>query len=255
MNRVTLVCCYNNREQYNEMLYSVKQQTEQCEVIEIDNVNKTFSSCSKAFNAVIPEIKTPYVIFLHQDIIFEKNDSLYRIVEYIASTGENDIVGVAGAANGIKANISNILHGSDKELAGSLRVSGLKECDSVDECLFGGHTKHFIERPFNEILCDGWHLYAVEMCLDALVNHNKVYVCDVEVYHKSRGKIDLSFNAGFYRICKAYSGKLDYVHSTCAFSRTSGIHPEISYIKSEIVRYMPWIRTVLHAIKKKKRVW
>lgn len=40
-------------------------------------------------------------------------------------------------------------------------------CDTVDECCFGMERETFNSLRFNEDICDGWHLYAVEMCLRA----------------------------------------------------------------------------------------
>lgn len=40
-------------------------------------------------------------------------------------------------------------------------------CDTVDECCFGMTREVFDSLRFNEKVCNGWHLYAVEMCLRA----------------------------------------------------------------------------------------
>lgn len=38
-------------------------------------------------------------------------------------------------------------------------------CETVDECCFGMTCECFNRLRFNEEVCNGWHLYAVEMCL------------------------------------------------------------------------------------------
>ncbi|MBQ3447563.1 MAG: hypothetical protein IJG37_07970 [Synergistaceae bacterium] len=82
-----------------------------------------------------------------------------------------DIVGVAGVRFDEAGVITNIRHkwryrNGEISYAGSRRVEGgMMTCGTVDECFFGRHTEHFREYPFNEDLCNDWHLYAAEACL------------------------------------------------------------------------------------------
>lgn len=234
MNRVTLICCFNNKKQFDELKITLENQTEKHKLIAIDNTRKVFSSCSLAFNSVITQVETKYVIYLHQDILFINNNSVKIFTDYMEQMDENDILGVAGSKRGIDHVISNVLHGKFMEQAGKECVVGMLSVDVIDECFFGGYTECFVHNPFNEKLCKGWHLYAVERCLNALIRKNHVYVCDISLIHNSKGKINHAFNVDFYKISKYYAKQVNYIRTTCAYASTRFIIREWAYVKREI---------------------
>ena len=86
------------------------------------------------------------MIFTHQDISFEKKSSLKEFGQFIKAHPDI-IIGAFGAKQ--KAYSEDYL------------------CDTVDECCFGMTREVFDSLRFNEKICNGWHLYAVEMCLRA----------------------------------------------------------------------------------------
>lgn len=72
--------------------------------------------------------------------------------------------------------------------AGNIPIdNGFMECDTVDECFFSGHTEHFKKFPFDEVTCDGWHLYAAEACLQTKSNYvlggGHIFICEAELMH------------------------------------------------------------------------
>ena len=101
--------------------------------------------------------------------------------------------------------LSYVRHGAELACAGGLEFHGLVACDTVDECFFGGRTETFRTEPFDEKLCDNWHLYAVERCLRARTRGGRVWVCDVPLIHHSGGNINHSYNEGFRRIAAHYA--------------------------------------------------
>ncbi len=123
---------------------------------------------------------------------------LSQFVEYVRQVGADDIVGVAGAAEvespvaGVVADragtcvLSYILHGKDRSCPGEWEFYEIAPCDTVDECFFGGRTSAFLKEPFDEKLCDSWHLYAVERCLRARLSGNRVWVCRLPLIHGGR---------------------------------------------------------------------
>ena len=85
---------------------------------------------------------------------------------------------------------------------------------------------------FDESICYGWHLYAVEICLRTMYNGGKIYVCDVELIHKSKGKLDYSYNEMYRLLCKKYSGSYKYLRTPCCYySGTSFLKRNIYYLK------------------------
>lgn len=239
---VTIVCCYNDREQYDRLLRSLAEQRLEYELMGIDNCGQRFSSCSRALNSVLDEIKTEYVIFSHQDIELPEPDMLGQFVTYMEGIGAGDILGVAGAvenpdrsAKNLECVISNVHHGADLVVAGETEFTGMTACDTVDECFFGGRTECFQRAPFDEELCDNWHLYAVERCLYARTRGHQVYVCDLPLLHHSGGKINHTYNQNFYRIAGTYAKKLDCIRTVCGSARTDWIHRGFFYLKREIL--------------------
>ena len=161
MKDVTIICCYNNLNQYKKFLDSLSGQSMEVELIGIDNSKKAFQSCAAAFNTNICNVETPYIIFSHQDIEFVDENNILDFVNSIKKVALYDIVGVAGRLVQGGTVVSNIVQGEAKQYAGKQRLSNITECDVIDECFFGGYTENFKQYPFDEDLCNNWHLYAL----------------------------------------------------------------------------------------------
>ncbi|MBR1672893.1 MAG: hypothetical protein IJ702_08195, partial [Fretibacterium sp.] len=242
----TIVCCYNNVSVYRGFVESLKKQSCPYKLIGISNEeNGRFSSCSAAYNSVINEIDTKYVIYSHQDILLERADTLENFICYLNRIDEDDVLGVAGTLFHKPAVYTNIMHVNNitKELihAGTEQVEDMMSCDTLDECFFGGYTKHFLLHPFNKVLCPSWHLYAVENCLQTKTRGNSVYVCDVSLIHLSSGQLPSgrfpdSFYKEFSRLCKAYAKRFPIIRTTCAYAKTNFLgrmefaHPRLFHI-------------------------
>lgn len=210
-NRATVVCCYNNPSLFEDMRDSLLHQTEEVEVIGIDNTEGRYKSCSSAFNSALPKINTEFVIFSHQDILLEDKDCIHHFLDYCSRIGKHDLLGVVGKIHGDKhctGNVVNAMGGA----AAAQKLEGIVECDSFDECFFGGRTCCFKRYPFSETLCPGWHLYAVERCVAAKSRGDKSYICDVNMIHLSFGKTNHSYNKTFYDISRFYADKVKPYH-------------------------------------------
>ena len=233
MSDVTVVCCWTNESMYNDFVNTLKAQDVGCEIIGIDNRgNKGFTSCASAYNSIIDDIKTKYVIYSHQDILLNAPDVLSKFLSHLETLGHDDILGIAGVRfespkiSGIISDIQNphpflgypILAGGKT----GIRVKGgIMECDTLDECLFGGYTEHFRNYPFDSETCDNWHLYAAEACLNAKANANaKIWVCSADVTHRSSGNVNTAFMDGFCRLCRKYANDFPFIRATCGSSFT-----------------------------------
>ena len=230
MNEVTIVCCYNNEKVYNGFVNTLKSQTLGYDLIGIDNRgNNRFTSCAGAYNSVSNDVKTKYVIYSHQDILLQDKDSLSDFVSCLDRVKRDDILGSAGVKFSETGVITNMM--SIDEHTGEIIHAGtfiledtMIECDTIDECFFGGYTEHFRTNPFNESLCNNWHFYAAESCLNTKRNHNHVYICDSRLVHLSLGSESLSFHYGFYKLCRHYAKYFSLISTTFITSRTDFIH-------------------------------
>ena len=231
-NRATVVCCYNNPSLFEDMRDSLLRQTEVVEVIGIDNTGRRYKSCSSAFNSALPKVTTEFVIFSHQDILLEDKDCIHQFLDYCCRIGKHDLLGVVGKIHGDKHCTGNVVNALG-EAAAAQRLKGIVECDSFDECFFGGRTCCFKRYPFSETLCPGWHLYAVERCVAAKSRGDKSYICDVNMIHLSFGKTDHSYNKTFYDISRFYAGKVKHITSTCEDAPTNFPGREYAYLQRE----------------------
>ena len=238
-NRVTIICCYNNEEQYkSELIASIELQTEKCDVIALNNTENLFKSSSEAFNSVMNKIKTRYVVFSHQDICMTKGWSLSKFIDYMTLAKVGDIYGVAGTSLQEFGVLSAIYHGKNQSPAWERKLTGIQKCDTIDECFFGGMADTFRRYPFNEKLCNNWHLYAVERCLNNRLYGHEVYVCEIPLIHLSKGKINREFNINFRALCKSYSRYYTEIYTTCARSKTDIISRNVNYLKMELKRIL-----------------
>ena len=238
-NNISVICCWNNSQQYQTFVDSLKKQTVRVKVIGIDNRKQQFTSCSCALNFALDKVDTKYVIFAHQDILLQQENVIEKYISYLEMINENSILGVAGSTFDPPYMKTNILVKDKNQLeyGGSYRVKEIEKCDTLDECFFGGYTKYFKENLFDEKVCNAWHLYAVELCLRAKCNGGTVYVCDIPMIHYSKGKTDASYNRGFYNLCKAYCKKIDFIRTPCCYAcRTNFISRLLYYFRKELGR-------------------
>lgn len=149
------------------------------ELIGIDNSDNMFPSAASALNYGIGKSDSEYIIVVHQDFEFINEDALASFLQYSKQFNDNDILGVAGAILDDSAKILKRFIGRNRIIYSSLidstnRVKGFKKVESLDECCFGFKRSFWEKHPFDEIACDKWDLYAVDMCLEAENNKNSL---------------------------------------------------------------------------------
>ncbi len=245
MSKVTIVCCYNNEKMYQDFVDTLNAQSCPFELIGINNSgNGAFTSCAAAYNSVINDVKTEYVIYSHQDILLEKPDLLSKFVSYLERTGRDDILGVAGVRLDVERALSSTLHiwPETGELVPAGEFSSgcdMAECFTLDECFFGGHSEHFREFPFDTDICSGWHLYAVEACLRTKSNYGRggagtVYACDLPLIHNSIDGVDYMFYWQFFKLCRKYAKYFPQIKTTCTNGRTDFFHRYVRIVHATV---------------------
>ena len=146
-NKITIVCCYNDRKQYGRLQASLAKQNTGYELIGMDNCNRQYASCSLALNAATARVETEYVIYAHQDVELPGEDTLARFAGYLAQTGEEDLLGVAGIVPGTIPGrkkrfgeaegivLSGVQHGAGELAAAGEQADGedrrQKECNQL----------------------------------------------------------------------------------------------------------------------------
>lgn len=197
---VSLICCYNNEEQFIELSKSLKTQSFNYELIGINNTGNKFSSCASALNSGARKATQDFLIFLHQDIRFTKDTALEEFIKETQKITETKyIIGLYGAGEKDNPNIYNDIY----------------EVETVDECFFGMPRSVWSEYMFNEILCDSWHLYAVEICIRLSEKNGSIYQINSSgIIHLSTGNVDKSYMKTFRKLLLTYNNH-KHIYTTC----------------------------------------
>lgn len=226
MKNISLITVYNNRILLDEMLVSVdKQINVEIDYVMIDNQSGAFSSASAAYNFGVSKAKGDVFVFLHQDIEFLSNTAVEQIYDF-ASQNRNVLFGVAGVKQRKRLSDNSIIltsfYNGEKKLKNNT-VKTATVCFTLDECLFACYRDVMKEVTFDEKVCDGWHLYGADLCLQASLNPNlMVMVVPMNyVWHKSNGNADKSYRRTQNKLAKKYKGKYKIINTTNGYQYTS----------------------------------
>ena len=233
MKRISLITVYNNQQLLNEMIASAKKQRNvDIEYVMIDNMTNKFSSAASALNYGTDRATGDVFVFLHQDIEFEAENALERIYDF-AIENKNVIFGAGGVTKRARKEKTHIYsamwEGVDRDgIEWKSQYVTLKEplrCFTLDECLIACHSSCMKYIRFDEETCDGWHLYATDICLQAGLNDKlDVMVIPMDyVWHKSRGNVDEAYFNTQNKLAKKYRGKYKYIYTPNGFQYTNSI--------------------------------
>lgn len=239
--KISVICVYNDENAYlNQLVKSLDQQDTEYELIAICNVDNSFCSAAAALNYGASSATGDVLVFSHQDIYFKTERELRKLAEAIGSCPTGTIVGTQGVKEPSKIYYSNLTAG--KVLKNQLNqeyTEKLYPVSCVDEGLFGMKRDTWLTHPFDEDLCDNWHLYCVEACLFARKNRNSVYVWPSQIHHFSMGTISLRYMQNLKRLCKVYRKDFKYIWTTCYKVYTNPVYMEGLYLAWVFNR---WVR-------------
>jgi hypothetical protein len=225
MNRsptFSIISVYNDREVLENMLLSglESEPDELYECVLQDNRDNKYSDAASALNAGATDARGEYYIFVHQDVKFLGEDWLATAKAYVEEIDDVGLAGITGmAAEGIgpyQRARHTLEHGDEREpWAPGTRVKQPERIQTVDECCFIIPSVVFSRHRFDEELCDGWHLYAVEYCLRLREQTDHVpYVLPLDIWHGSTGmNIDKSYYRTLERLAVTYQTKI--IYTTC----------------------------------------
>jgi hypothetical protein len=213
---ISVVCVYNDPEVLNNyLLPSLKQQETSNELILVDNTHKQFKSAAEALNQGAKKATGKYLMFAHQDIELTSPTLLGDMEALLDSTLNLGIAGVAGKREDHQEIISNIQDGKPPQPVSSFQIKKTTPVQTVDECLFIIPKDRFKERGFDEKVCDGWHLYAVDYSLSMAVEGYGVYVLPFSLYHESRGySLSREYFQTLRKLVKKHQDNYESIHTT-----------------------------------------
>ena len=208
---VSVVCCYNDEKQYNAMIATLKKQDVSYELIGLDNQDGHFTSAATALNTGARKASGDILVFIHQDILFDSPSSLSSLVEVLC-TEHQAIIGIFGASHGKQRQIS----------------TGLWSADTLDECCVAMSKDTWFKFPFQEQICDGWHLYVVELCLRVSLENVLIAYGEFAITHLSGGNVDENYMKTYKKLLRIYK-KHGWIATTCKSMPTNLLYFYIYY--------------------------
>ncbi|MDP3066983.1 MAG: glycosyltransferase [Methanobacteriaceae archaeon] len=199
MTMISVVSVYNNQKILEAcLLKGLASQNHDYQLILIDNTHQKFKSASEALNHGADQAQGKYIIFAHQDVHLRSENFIQKLVEILDSLNHLGVAGIAGKRSNEKDIISKSTEGHPPHKIGRSFTTSLP-VQTVDECLFIIPRAQFQLNHFDEEVCDGWHLYAVDYSLSVAKHGYKTYLIPLEVHHQSPG---YSFTREYYTILK-----------------------------------------------------
>jgi hypothetical protein len=240
----------NNLQQYEEMKASFIAAgftLDNCRYSLFDNSEKNHFDPYRTFNLIKVETVEPYIIFCHQDLLMDQGDDCDRLVDLLAELEKCDpnwaIAGNAGISSnfGIVAKITDPCN--TPKWSGQLphRVHSLDENFLVIKTAANISTSEELY---------GFHFYATDLCLFAILNGQNCYVIDFHLTHLSSGNIGAEFweaQSRFYlRWCREFI--LCYVQTITGVNMCMSKYKTLQNIGSR-GRVKLWLsRSPLHSL-------
>lgn len=241
MNNITIISVYNNEKLFQQMKKSVSMcsglEHLSIQIIGINNVNNDFKSASEAYNnAINKSDSTEMYIFCHQDIVFLRN-SIIDIYN-LCMSDTNTLFGSAGVKNA-KNNIgerviSRMSMFQDGWRYKSLAQGAVEDVFTLDECMIAANSCVFKSIQFDEINCDGWHLYAADLCMQCHILDIPVKVFDADIIHLSGGNADKAFYRCEKRLAKKYRKRFPIISYTFGWTYTDPIRYSLLHFYRKI---------------------
>ncbi len=220
---ISIICCYNNQSVLDDFLIeSLNMQELEYELILLDNTKNKYKSAAEALNVGLDCVKFENVCLAHQDISFSNSRFLNELVDYINEFEDDAIFGVAGVIeNGTI--YSNIKHGKNRKFVTTNRLIEPKKVQTIDELLIAGKSKTIKKVKFDEVTCNGWHLYVVDLCLSAARFGISCFVLPLDLYHKSKGSLSNEYYETAKKLAKKHRKYVKVIYTTCLQFPTSSL--------------------------------
>lgn len=188
-NLFSIITIVNKEDVYQKFKDNLAQQKKvNYELIKINNGNNQFSSAREAYNKAIKKANGNYLVFLHPDMRFLDKNALHDIFDQILKIKDFGVVGVAGCPFELYHHKSVILTTMVQGIPSyhfGKPITKATKIQTLDESFFVMKKSFCEAHPFSNI--KGWHMYAVEQCLVALLNGKNNYVIPARVWHYSPG--------------------------------------------------------------------
>jgi len=182
-----------NLEEYQGMVNSAKAagfSDDCCEYLYLDNTSENRFDGFSGFNHLLKQANAKYLIFCHQDILFtdsDKNDLLNKIKEIERLDPHWGLLGNAGYTEFCHKAIRITDKNFDNINFGKLP----QKVVSLDENFIVLNRSANIVASAN---MEGFHLYGIDICLNAKNFGYASYVIDFHLTHNGVGNMSKSYS-------------------------------------------------------------
>lgn len=204
-NKIEFYTLVTRFDEYNQMVESAKNSAfnhDNVKFYYFDNKSSNEFDGYSGLNHALKICKSEYLIFCHQDILF-KYDGYHKLIDCIQELNnlDNNWVVAGNAGKNQKGQyFINITDPNGRQKKGELPAKVM----SLDENFLVINMKHNV--GCSQLL-SGFHLYATDLCQNAINLGLNCYVIDFHLYHKSAGNLDRSFYAAIERFIKVQEKK------------------------------------------------
>ncbi len=223
----SIVCVYNDKQLLNRyLLKSLKHQTTNYELILEDNTKSKFSSAAQALNYGGRKAGSKYIMFVHQDVDLDSDrwlEDAERLLDTIPNLGIAGVAGMSELGRTNKERGRNIItHGVPPQIwSWGNPISKPVVVQTLDECLVIVPKEVFDMHRFDENVCNGWDLYAVDYCLSVKRIDRQAYVIPMSIYHGSMGHLTESYFRVLRKVLKNNKKYFKVINTTTGSWSTS----------------------------------
>ncbi len=215
---ISVICCYNNKETYqNALVASIKLQNIAIELIGLNNTKDQYPSAASALNHGATLAQAEVLVFMHQDVVIDDPMFFSKLLDYYLRYPKS-LMGIAGV--GINGTIyTNITQGQEKLRAGT-PFKSLTEAQSLDELMICISSDVFKQTKFDELTCNHWHLYVVDLGYSLQRKGIKCYIVPLKLHHLSSGKLSKEYAFSLYKVINKHRKTLKRIETTCTSTKT-----------------------------------
>lgn len=105
----------------------------------------------------------------------------------------------------------------------TLTEGTIKDVFTLDECLIACHSDVMQKVSFDSKVCNGWHLYAADLCIQCQIKGIKVAVFDADIVHLSHGNTDNNFYICERKLAKKWRKDFQKISYSCGWTYTNPI--------------------------------
>jgi hypothetical protein len=242
---ISVICVYNDEQILKAcLLKSLSEQETAVETIIVDNTQNRFRSAAEALNWGGKQAVGDYLMFVHQDVDLCSDsffDGLEALLNSLPKLGVAGVAGLSEYGGPFLERCRNKIHGRSQARYRNVITQGPQKerwgtpiqapepVQTLDECLVIIPKAVFREIQFDEVTCDGWHLYAADYCLTVGARGFIVYAIPRGIHHHSKGFRETSalgviaslglHPEEYYRtlqhVLKKHKSSYKWIHTSC----------------------------------------